>query len=294
MLATILTLGMTSARVVDNPQEENMQDRQSLDKLLLQADPHENDIFYEARPAVSIPRRERPARPSPTLHLLENFSKQRYIDASEFRMPLPPAIDINRQLTLLSASKSFRPPTKAESDIEAPIDFVDYSFLPNPSPLFREDFPSDDVEYYQDTPKNSTIDVGSKFDSEQALAAVPQYSTSVSVSSSVSFSDNRSQREEKDTPKSEQSVTDTSSTDIVSTTSEPRTPIIDEKLAVSSSSESPKTAKLLRYDVEEDYPEYSVLSPLAHILSGFRGELGPFGGDHATDSFVRGFRPIGF
>ena len=265
-------------------------DLPSLNDLLSQADPHENDIFYEPRLAEAFPLRTTEARPSPTSHLLGSFSKPIYVEAAEFRMPLPPALDINRQLTLLTASKQFGAPTKTLIvDIE-PSNYKTLSLGEVSAPLYGDDFPSEAVEYYVYTP-DTTENAAFKSNSSEAFTEEPEYSTSVSVSKSVSISNNS----KSPTDATLAVLTKIESPEIPSTPSSlSSTTISNFQSETLVTSEVPTAEKLVSYDFEEDYPEHSVLSPLAHILGGFRGELGPFGGDHASDGFVRGFRPIGF
>lgn len=274
-------------------------------ELLEQADPAENDIFGEAE----VPRRAvPPKRQNPAFHLLDTLSRPTYIDASDFRdqEALSPALDINRQLTILSASKFVQPPVDIVHASEGPTvdEGIERLSFDDASPLFRDDFPSDDTDYIIE-PLESEREIIADQDSETANEE-PRISTSVSVSTSVTYSNGTSVANDSSVPSTTESTTLASSPS--STTADPsiedhREPRAESLIAVEEEPSYIVAGEYRPTYVSSDdfrapglssYPVESALSPLGHILSGFGAEFGPFGGDVRRDGFIRGFRPDGF
>ncbi|KAF2367154.1 hypothetical protein FHG87_002090 [Trinorchestia longiramus] len=325
MVSVAAVLSLTSGRVV-NSSASSTRDINTVLELLDRADPSENDIFAEAMPEFKAPPRPS-ARPSPTQHILDALSRPRYIDASEFRAQgtLPPALDINRQLTLLSASKRIIPPVDiVHLQDEQTVDEHDRTFYNSSSPLFRDDFLSDSIDYILEPSESHDT-------SKQNDTLEPHFSTSVSVSTSVSFSNGNSSSSDNLSSASSQpgypatsAISSSTTTSLSpSTTASPTITTASSSSPTSAPTHSTEDTKVEFLPLESDYddPPYVVageyaptyissdtfrftgpseypvdtaLSPLSHILAGFGGELGPFGGDVRGDAFIRGFRPDGF
>ena len=219
--------------------------RLNLNELLSQADPSENEVFSESFPVRGEIRN---TAINPAFHILETFSRPKYVEASEFRKSetpqpedfLPPSLDINRQLTLISASKSYRAPETVLTPADEPIE-VDEG-LPSPAALFRDDVSR---TFNDPNPDQSPIDV--EEDGEEPFAPLPLAAAGLSEPFEV-----REDAKEQAVP-------------------------FEESLPTLS--------------FQRRKPLSHSLSPLGHILAGFHGEIGPFGGDHLRDSFISGFRP---
>ncbi|XP_018026018.1 pinin [Hyalella azteca] len=333
VLSVIAVLGLGSGRVLDRDAQSSGDRHNEVLELLAKADPSENDIFDETVPEMEEEPEPANSR-SPTQHILEELSRPKYIDASEFRNVevLPPALDINRQLTLLAASKRIRPPVEIVHQQEEPVldeELVKVFYRPG-SPLFRDDFPSESIDYIIEPLESEVV-------SNSTDKVSPRISTSVSVSRSISYSNGSSAG--LNVPANETVSSSTFSTTIASITSATlsTTPIAKtsnasaaasatttasspvEKFDAESLPLAETTAEFSPLIAEEDpsyvvvgeyppyvesdafrlaepseYPVEGALSPLAHILAGFGGEHGPFGGDVRRDGFIEGFRPDGF
>jgi len=70
----------------------------------------------------------------------------------------------------------------------------------------------------------------------------------------------------------------------------------EAEISTTSSTTEATTEKeeLLKFAFKKREPIVHSLSPLSHILEGFRSEFGPFGGDSSRDRFISAFRPEDF